>query len=116
MLPLILTDVSLWRDGNTLIDGVSVTFSPGTKTILLGHNGAGKSLLLRICHGLMGPDSGSVAWAEKSPEGHGRQAMVFQKPIMLRRSVRSNVTYGLKVNGVPKLLSLIHISEPTRPY
>lgn len=29
--------------------------------------------------------------------------MVFQKPIMLRRSVRSNVTYGLKVNGVPKL-------------
>ena len=44
-----------------------------------------------------------VAWAEKSPEGHRRQAMVFQKPIMLRRSVRSNVTYGLKVNGVPKL-------------
>ena len=103
MLPLILTDVSLWRDGNTLIDGVSVTFSPDTKTIVLGHNGAGKSLLLRICHGLMGPDSGSVAWAEKSPEGHRRQAMVFQKPIMLRRSVRSNVTYGLKVNGVPKL-------------
>ena len=103
MLPLILTDVSLWRDGNTLIEGVSVTFSPGTKTIVLGHNGAGKSLLLRICHGLMGPDSGSVAWAEKSPEGHRRQAMVFQKPIMLRRSVRSNVTYGLKVNGVPKL-------------
>ena len=103
MLPLILTDVSLWRDGNTLIDGVSVTFSPGTKTIVLGHNGAGKSLLLRICHGLMGPDLGSVKWAEKSPEGHRRQAMVFQKPIMLRRSVRSNVTYGLKVNGVPKL-------------
>ena len=56
MLPLILTDVSLWRDGNMLIEGVSVTFSPGTKTIVLGHNGAGKSLLLRICHGLMGPD------------------------------------------------------------
>ena len=103
MLPLILKDVSLWRDGNTLIDGVSLTFSPGTKTIVLGHNGAGKSLLLRICHGLMGPDLGSVEWAEKSPEGHRRQAMVFQKPIMLRRSVRSNVTYGLKVNGVPKL-------------
>ena len=103
MLPLILTDVSLWRDGNTLIDGVSVTFSQGTKSIVLGHNGAGKSLLLRICHGLMGPDSGSVAWAQKSPEGQRRQAMVFQKPIMLRRSVRSNVTYGLKVNGVPKL-------------
>ena len=102
-LPLILTDVSLWRDGNMLIDGVSMTFSTGTKSIVLGHNGAGKSLLLRLCHGLMGPDSGSVAWAEKSPEGHRQQAMVFQKPIMLRRSVRANVTYGLKVNGVPKL-------------
>ena len=102
-LPLILKDASLRRDGNTLIDRVSVTFLTGTKSIVLGHNGAGKSLLLRLCHGLMGPDSGSVSWAEKSPEGHRRQAMVFQKPIMLRRSVRANVTYGLKVNGVPKL-------------
>ncbi len=102
-LPLVLNNVSLWRHGITLIDGVSVTFLSGNKSIVLGHNGAGKSLLLRLCHGLMGPNSGSVTWAEKSPEGHRRQAMVFQKPIMLRRSVRANVTYGLKVNGVPKL-------------
>ena len=101
-LPLTLSDVSLQRDGNTLIDGISLTFSAGSKSIVLGHNGAGKSLLLRLCHGLMGPDAGSVEWAERNPEGHRRQAMVFQKPIMLRRSVRANVTYGLKVNGVSK--------------
>ena len=102
-LPLILKDVSLYRGGNTLIDGVSLKFLAGTKSIVLGHNGSGKSLLLRLCHGLMGPSEGNIEWADKSPEGHRRQAMVFQKPVMLRRSVRANVTYGLKVNGVPKL-------------
>jgi len=101
-LPLTLTDVSLYRNGHTLIDAVSLTFAAGSKSIVLGHNGAGKSLLLRLCHGLMGPDAGAVEWAERNPEGHRRQAMVFQKPIMLRRSVRANVTYGLKVNGVSK--------------
>ena len=49
--------------------------------MILGPNGAGKSLLLRLCHGLITPTSGQVRWSAP-----GRQAMVFQRPVMLRRS------------------------------
>ena len=81
-----------------LIDGV-LTFSPGTKTIVLGHNGAGKPVI-RICHGLMGPDSGSVAWAERV-RGTGT-AVVFRNP---SSPTLCTVECDLwtEVNGVPKL-------------
>ena len=102
ILPLIVTDVSLWAGGRALLDCVSLEISAGPKTVILGPNGAGKSLLLRLCHGLIGPSAGSIRWA--GPDAHHaqrRQAMVFQKPVMLRRSVRANVAYGLKLHKAP---------------
>ena len=80
----------------------SFSISPGGRTIILGPNGAGKSLLLRVCHGLLHPDKGSVTWAEPDrAHVRHRQAMVFQRPVMLRRSVRENLDYPLKLRRVP---------------
>lgn len=101
--PLKLSDVTFSAQGERLIDDISLEISEGARTLVLGPNGAGKSLLLRICHGLLTPDSGAVQWhGSKREEDRQRQAMVFQKPVMLRRSVRANVAYGLKIKHIPR--------------
>jgi tungstate transport system ATP-binding protein len=101
MLPLILEDVTFAARGRTIIDRVSCEFTPGPRTVILGPNGAGKSVLMRLCHGLLTPTAGRIVWGGGRDDGRPRaQAMVFQRPVMLRRSAIGNVTYGLKLAGV----------------
>ena len=90
MLPLRLEAVS-FRD---IIQPLSLEIDAGPSTIILGANGAGKSVLMRLMHGLLVPSSGTIAWSSS-----GRQAMVFQRPVMLRRSALDNVLYALDVAG-----------------
>lgn len=100
-LPLFLDNVSYQVGGMRLIKDISTTFEAGSLAVILGPNGAGKSLLLRLCHGLLEPSAGAVSWL--GPKGrHPRQyqAMVFQRPTMLRRSVAANLNHGLKHRGV----------------
>lgn len=96
ILPLELHGVSYAVNGHVLLRDVSLTLQQGVSTIVLGPNGAGKSLLLRVCHGLLAPSSGSVQWKGPSAEHvRARQAMVFQRPVLLRRSVAANIAYAL---------------------
>lgn len=96
-----LREVSFVVRGRTVLDRVSLTLGGGLRTVILGPNGAGKSVLLRICHGLLIPTSGEVRWAPTPARGATRrQAMVFQHPVMLRRSAIANVEYALSVAGV----------------
>lgn len=84
--------------GRTLIDNVSAQIHGGRRTVILGPNGAGKSVLMRLMHGLIAPTGGRLVWqGGKAPV----QAMVFQRPVMLRRSVLDNLTYALSLAGVP---------------
>ena len=104
LLPLVLDRVSFRVNGRTIIDDVSCTFEAGSRTILLGPNGAGKSVLLRLCHGLLVPTAGRIEWqgaAGAASPARG-QAMVFQRPVMLRRSAIATVVYALSVAGVPR--------------
>jgi len=101
ILPLRLTDVSFAAGGRTIIDRISLEIGSGPSTIILGANGAGKSVLMRMMHGLLCPVSGSIEW--NAPERSGaprKQAMVFQRPVMLRRSAYANVAYALKLAGI----------------
>jgi tungstate transport system ATP-binding protein len=101
ILPLTLDELSfVTASGQTIIDRVSVELGAGTRTIILGPNGAGKSVLLRLCHGLLQPTSGSVRWNVDTSIARARQAMVFQRPVMLRRSAIANIEYALKLQGV----------------
>ena len=97
MLPLRLERVSYAVTGRGLLDSIDTQFEAGMRTVILGPNGAGKSLLLRICHGLLTPSSGQVRWAAQ-----GRQSMMFQRPVLLRRSALRNITYALSLAGVPR--------------
>jgi tungstate transport system ATP-binding protein len=103
VLPLILEDVSFVAGGRAIIDRVSCEFTPGPRTVILGPNGSGKSVLMRLCHGLLTPTSGRIVWRGSDDRRRPRaQAMVFQRPVMLRRSALGNVTYGLKLADVPR--------------
>ena len=103
MLPLKLEDVCFTAGGRAIIDRVSFELAAGPRTVILGSNGAGKSVLMRLCHGLLKPTAGRIEWRGSRDEGRPRaQAMVFQRPVMLRRSALDNVTYGLKLARVAR--------------
>ena len=102
ILPLALENVSYASNGQRIIEGVSLAIEAGPSTIILGANGAGKSVLMRLMHGLLQPTAGRVHWQERDKASlRRRQAMVFQRPVMLRRSALDNVRYALAVAGVP---------------
>jgi tungstate transport system ATP-binding protein len=103
LLPLTLTDVG-WAVGDKpLLSGITATLEHGSRTVVLGANGAGKSVLLRLCHGLLRPTSGTVRWhTPEVPGAPRRQAMVFQRPVLFRRSVLGNMTFALGLAGVPR--------------
>ena len=105
ILPLRLNGVCFEAGGRRLIDGISVELHGGSRTLVLGPNGAGKSLLLRLCHGLIKPSHGEITWAgvgagPSAGEAMHRQAMVFQRPVMLRRSAAANIDYALSLRGL----------------
>jgi len=87
--------------GRTLLDGLSVTLPGAGVSVVMGPNGAGKSLFLRLVHGLLEPSHGCIRWggAKVSPETTRSQALVFQSPVLLRRSVAANVDFALKARG-----------------
>ncbi len=112
ILPLSLSGVEFEADGIRLIKDVSTEFKAGSLSFVLGPNGAGKSLLLRLCHGLIEPTAGSVTWqgpAAEDPQPH--QAMVFQRPVMLRRSVYANLDHALCQRNVDKAERVSRIEE-----
>jgi tungstate transport system ATP-binding protein len=99
VLPLVLNQVSFAVGGRTIIDRVSMEIAEGPRTVILGPNGAGKSVLMRLCHGLLSPTAGSIEWRGQVNGGR-RQAMVFQRPVLLRRSGHANIVYALKLAGI----------------
>jgi tungstate transport system ATP-binding protein len=102
ILPLSARQVSFAAGGRPIIAPLSLQIEAGPSTIILGANGAGKSVLMRLLHGLLEPTSGKVVWNERDPERVRRsQAMVFQRPVMLRRSALENVMYASRIAGVP---------------
>ena len=100
MLPLILENLGFSAGGRDIIRGISCEIAAGNRTIILGPNGAGKSVFMRLCHGLLMPTTGRVRWLQDNATRRARgQAMVFQRPVVLRRSVMANVVYALKLAG-----------------
>jgi len=94
ILPLRLEGISFRH----IIQPLSLEIGAGPSTIILGANGAGKSVLMRLMHGLLAPSAGRVAWS--GPDARRKQAMVFQRPVMLRRSALANVAYAVAAAGI----------------
>ena len=115
ILPLRVRDLCFEAGGRRLIDGISFTVDAGSCLAILGPNGAGKSLLLRLCHGLLSPSAGRIEWAETDAvRARRQQAMVFQRPVLLRRSVAANAHFGLRLRRVRRRQRQAVVAEALR--
>ncbi|MFM1864183.1 MAG: hypothetical protein RLZ26_2705 [Pseudomonadota bacterium] len=99
ILPLALEGVGFEVAGRALLSDLSLRIEAGRRLVVMGANGAGKTLLMRLCHGLIAPSSGRLRWADGSPRPEA-QAMVLQRPVLLRRSVAENLDYPLALRGM----------------
>ncbi len=103
-LPLVLDDVSLQAGATPILNRLSLTIVPGAPTLIVGPNGAGKTSLLRLCMGLTAPSTGRISWGGRSNSALTRRAILFQRPVMLRRTTAANVAYALAQAGMPRKL------------
>ncbi len=101
-LPIVLSGITVKAGKLTILDGITQTIAAGPPTVLIGPNGAGKTTLLRVIMGLVRPNSGSVTWGSHDDPAQVHRAIVFQRPVMLRRSAAANIAYALGAAGVPR--------------
>ncbi|MGB9364544.1 MAG: ATP-binding cassette domain-containing protein, partial [Xanthobacteraceae bacterium] len=115
-LPVIFENASLRIGAVDVVRNLTLALIGGTPTVLLGPNGSGKSTLIRFAMGLLAPTSGRVTWGGRALLGE-RLAMVFQRPVMLRRSAAANVAYALnrhepaRVGELLAQVGLAHLAD-----
>ncbi len=99
ILPMTVQGLGFSARGIDILRDVALRIEEGPPTLIIGPNGAGKSVLLRLLHGLLEPSAGQVQWSGVA-DPRRRQAMVFQRPVLLRRSVMANAAYPLRLAGI----------------
>ena len=119
-LPILLEDVSFVVRDVTILDRIALRFAAGAPTVVIGPNGAGKTTLLRLAMGLIQPTAGRATWGGRADASSDRRAIVFQRPVMLRRSTAANLRYALEAADVPsaerdtrvrELLALVGLAD-----
>lgn len=116
LLPLELRGLTYEVGGQRVIDGIDARIGESGITVIMGPNGAGKSMLLRLMHGLVAPTGGEISWAGQRPHRAiaCRQAMVFQKPVLLRRSAAGNIRHALRLRRVNRRERAARVEEVLR--
>jgi tungstate transport system ATP-binding protein len=102
MPELILDDTAYEVDETMLLGPIDLSYGKAGITAILGANGAGKSLFLGLCQGMIRPTSGSISW-DGTPAhlARSRRGIVFQTPTIMRRSVFDNVAFALRATRGP---------------
>jgi tungstate transport system ATP-binding protein len=98
-LPIRFEQVGFTANGTRILSDITLSFASGASTVLLGPNGSGKTTLLKLAMGLLEPTQGSITFAGRPGSTGRRRAFVFQRPVMLRRTVAANVAYALRMAG-----------------
>ena len=101
-LPIMFVEAGIAAGGVAILERITLALAAGAPTLLIGPNGAGKTTLLRAAMGLIPLTSGFVTWGGREASAPKQRAIVFQRPVMLRRSTAGNVRYALAAAGVPR--------------
>ena len=105
ILPMSVEGLTFSAGGKDILYQINFRLNADGKTFIVGPNGAGKSVLLKVCHGLLTQQSGKVVWSSCAENNSDyKQGMLFQRPMLLRRSARANIEYALAVRGISGLL------------
>ena len=110
LLPLVVQNLSYKVGEKLLLDNINATVNSTGVSVVLGANGAGKSLFVRLLHGLLKTEHLAIKWNGQTLDlaTRKRQALVFQKPVLLRRSVSANIEFVLKRSVLkPRALNFI---------
>ena len=110
-LPLAFDEASLRAGEVTILDSLSLALAAGPPAVLVGPNGAGKTTLIRLAMGLVAPTRGRVTWGGRENVTPTRRAIVFQRPVMLRRSGAGNIRYALAAADVPRVARAARVEE-----
>jgi tungstate transport system ATP-binding protein len=93
-----------------ILKDVTLEIASGPPTVLLGPNGSGKSTLIKLGMRLIAPSAGRITFGERSGASATRCAIVFQKPVMLRRSVAANIAFALlAAERPPHKATILHL-------
>ena len=101
-IPIRFFEVEILAGGVTILNRVSISIEVGPPTVLIGANGSGKTTLLRAAMGIIPPSRGRITWGGREAVPPTRRAIVFQRPVMLRRCVSENIGYALAAASVPR--------------
>ena len=112
-LPIFIKNLTLILDNRKILSSLNLSINSDDVTVIMGPNGAGKSIFLKILNGILTPTSGCITWNNKKQfsDTLNTQAFVFQKPILLRRSVIANLDYMDSVLGYKKKISKDRLLE-----
>ena len=102
-----MQDITKLYEGRRVLHVENLKIRRGEVFALVGPSGAGKSTLLRLLNFLEPPTTGRIrildiefAAGQQMPLGYRRRVTtVFQRPLLLNRSVQANVGYGLQLRG-----------------
>jgi tungstate transport system ATP-binding protein len=112
LLPIRINNLQLTKGNRAVLDTVNLTIEDPGITVIMGPNGAGKTLLLRCLHGLIEPDRGQITLGKLSVADSGhRQAMVFQHPVLLRRTALQNLAFAAPRHARSRPKQLIEALE-----
>ena len=102
LFPLTVRGAKASRRGAVLVGPVDLDIGAEGTTVVVGPNGSGKTSLLALLHGTNRLTGGEITWSTPMEHARAAQAFVFQRPVMLRRSVIDNIAYPLHVRGTPR--------------
>lgn len=111
MFPLRVAGALTRRHAKVLVGPVDLELEGQGTCVVIGPNGAGKTTLLRLLHGIARLHGGRIDWACDTAAARAAQAFVFQRPVMLRRSVGENIAYPILMRGVGRKQALTQAKD-----
>lgn len=102
LFPVTLKGAETSRRGKRLVGPVNLSLDGQGLCVVLGPNGSGKTTLLRLMHGTARLTAGTVQWSCDTATARHHQAFVFQRPVVLRRTVEENLAYPLRLRGADR--------------